>query len=283
MNVRYGVVLRRILEPIFLGSLSNLIVNFLFNPHSYTFRLDEFTVACILSIPVTELNRYIDQKLERKISWIENPQKRFGTHLLFISMGLLVSLNVLGNAYMWFTQKGLFSWKQIGIINLVVLCFAIVLTLINWSIHFYFQWRSAETGRLCALRMMDDLKQKMVLGSRIIELQKGTTTLKIESKAIRVAKIESGTVRVYSDKDIIGVFEGSLGLLYSRLPDYLFFQVTRDAILHRDVIKAVSSSTFGKIQLTIQEINNVQSTYMISRPKAAAFRKWYNSNSAKKE
>jgi hypothetical protein len=242
--------------------------------------VDEFAVAVLLSIPVTELNRFIDQKLERKISWIKRPQRRFGTHLLLISSGLLISLNALGNTYMWITQQGFFSWKEIVIINLVTLCLAILLTVISWSFHFYFRWRSAEINTQDAFRVVDDLRQKIISGKQFIELQRGTSRIKVESKTIRIATIEFGTVRVYLDKGITGIFAGTLSQLYSQLPDHLYFQVTRDTILHRDVVKTVSSSTFGKIDLTIDESIDIPTSYTVSRPRASTFRKWFNSNSA---
>lgn len=273
------MIVRRILEPLFLGAVSNLAVNFIFNPYSYELNLNEFTTACVLCIPITELNRYIDQKLEQKFNWMEYPQQRFAIHLFLISLGLLISLNTLGNAYMWITGKGFFSWRELGIINLVTLCLAILLTIINWSFHFYFRWKNAEANTSGAFRLVHDLREKITRENQLIELQKGTSRIKVESKTIRMATIEFGTVRVYSDKDQCSIFTGSLSQLYSQLPDHLYFQVTRDAILHRDVIKTISPSTFGKIHLTIQETNAAPSTYTVSRPRAAAFRKWYNSNS----
>ena len=107
-------------------------------------QIDEFITACILSIPITELNRYIDKQLEIRINWIVYPKKRFATHLALISLSLLIALNVLGNIYLLITQKGFFSWKEAGIINLVSLGMAIMLTFFNWAVHFYFRWIGAE-------------------------------------------------------------------------------------------------------------------------------------------
>jgi LytTr DNA-binding domain len=277
------MILRRILEPIVLGSVANLIINFIFNPYSYEFRLDELAVACILSIPITELNRYIDKKLERRFNWITHPRKRFVIHLVLISSGMLICLNVLGNAYVWITQQGFFSWKEAGLINLVTLCLAILLTMVNWSFHFYSGWKNAEATMAGAFRTVNNLERRIVQQDQFIELQKGSSKIKVESKTVRIATIELGVVRVYADKDQYGVFAGTLTQLYSQLPDYWYFQVTRDTILHRDVIKTISSSTFGKIDLTIYENDDSSpSIYTVSRPKAAAFRRWYNSNSTKK-
>ena len=243
------------------------------------FYFDEFIIACALSFPITELNRYIDHRIEKKLSWTEHPRKRFATHLLLISFWLVVLLNTLGNAYMWITQKGFFSWKELIIINVVTLCLAILLTIIKWAIHFYSRWIQSETKALESERIANELKQKLTQTARIIEVQKGTAKSKVEAQAIRIAKIQLGTVRVYTKTGDGGIFPGTLSELNAQLPSHLFFQVTRDSILHREAIKSVASSTFGKIQLVVEEGYH-NSNVTVSRPKAAMFRKWYNSTSA---
>lgn len=272
------MMLRRILEPILLGCLANLIVSILFNPHSVEFSFQEFAIACLLSLPITELNRYIDHRLE-KISWTSYPRKRFATHLMLISIWLLILLNALGNLYMWITNQGSFSWKEVLIINTVTLCLAILLTALGWGIHFYTRWVQAETKASETERIAGELKQKLTQSTQAIEVRKGTTKSKVEAQAISMAKIQSGVVRIYSKAGEGSIYPGTLSELMAQLPQHLFFQVSRDVILHRDVVKSISSSTFGKIQLVLSEGEN-QSTVTVSRPKAASFRKWYNSISA---
>jgi hypothetical protein len=268
--------LRRILEPLFLGCAANVAINFLFNPNTFEALPSEFIVACILSVPITESNRYIDRRLEKKIAWLENPRRRLVTHFLLISLLLMVFLNILGSGYMWMAQNGFFSWKELLIINLVTLCLAMILTLIKWGAHFYSHWARAEGKASTSAKMVEDLKRSATTQS--IEIQKGVSKIKMEIQAIRMAKIAFGTVRLYSDNGECGVFPGTLSQLSALLPGSLFFQVTRDAILHREMIGSILTSTFGKIQLTTKQ--PLDSVFTVSRPKAAAFRKWYRSNSA---
>ncbi|SHG97446.1 LytTr DNA-binding domain-containing protein [Chryseolinea serpens] len=271
------MMLRRILEPVFLGCTANVAINFLFNPNAFEIIPSEFVAACILSIPITECNGYIDRRLERKITWLENPRKRLITHFLFISLLLLILLNMLGSGYMWIAQKGFFSWKELLVINLVTLCLAMTLTLVKWGTHFYTRWVRAESKASASAKMAEDLRKSMTGFPQSIEIQKGVSKINMEIQAIRMARIAFGTVRLYSSAGECGVFPGTLSQLAAQLPGYLFFQVTRDAILHREMISSISTSTFGKIQLTIKQPLDVGFT--VSRPKAAAFRKWYNSNS----
>ncbi|WP_160143642.1 LytTR family DNA-binding domain-containing protein [Chryseolinea soli] len=273
--------MRRILEPVFLGCTANVAINFLFNPRAFEVIPNEFIVACILSIPITEGNRSIDRRLEKRITWLENPRKRLVTHFLLISLLLLIFLNVLGNGYMWIAQKGFFSWKELLTINLVTLCLAMILTLMQWGTHFYSRWVHAESKASASAKMAKDLKMSIAGTSQSIEIQKGISKIRMEIQAIRMAKIAFGTVRLYSNDGECGVFPGTLSQLSAQLPGYWFFQVTRDAILHREMINSISTSTFGKIQVTIKQPHDAG--FIVSRPKAAAFRKWYNSKSARKE
>ena len=273
-------MLRRILEPVFLGCTANVAINFLFNPSTFEVIPNEFIVACILSVPITESNRYVDRRLEKKVTWLENPRRRLITHFLLISLLLLIVLNILGNGYMWIAQNGFFSWKELLIINLVTLCLAMTLTLIKWGAHFYSHWVRAENKASASAKMADDLRMSITGPAQRIEIQKGVSKIKIEIQAIRMARIAFGTVRLYSNHGECGVFPGTLSQLSTQLPSHLFFQVTRDAILHREMISSISTSTFGKIHLTVKQPHGEDSGFTVSRPKAAAFRKWYNSNSA---
>jgi len=270
----------RILEPIFLGCTANVVINFLFNPNTFEALPGEFIVACILSIPITEGNRYIDHRLEKKITWLGNPRRRLVTHFFLIALLLLVLLNILGNGYLWITQNGFFSWKELLVINLVTLCLAMALTLLKWGSFFYSRWVRAESRASVSAKMADDLRRSIAGSAQSIEIQKGVSKIRIEVQAIRMARIAFGTVRLYSDNGECGVYPGTLSQLSAQLPGFWFFQVTRDAILHREMISSISTSTFGKIQLTIKP--PLDSGFTVSRPKAAAFRKWYNSNSTRK-
>lgn len=276
------MIFRRILEPILLGSVTNVIVNFIFNPDSFILQWDEWGIACVLSVPITELNRHIDQRLEKKYSWLEFPGKRFSAHFLLISLCLVVSLNFFGIIYMWARQHGFFTLKEYLIIDSVTLCLAMLLTIVNWLVQFYDRWRNAEFRRQEALQQAELLLKKKTSEGQVIELQKGTSKINVESRTIRLASVEHGTVRVYIDKENSGVFPGTLSQFYLLLPGHLFFQVTRDAIVHREIIKTISPSTFGKIDVMVFDGVNPPRTFTISRPKAAAFRKWYNSNSREK-
>ena len=263
-----------------LGSVANVVVNFIFTPDSNHLDIDEFFIASILFIPITELNRFIDKQLERKIKWLEYPKKRIATHLLILTLCLLISLNILGNAYMFIFENGFFTLKETVIINLVSLGVTILLTFVNWAVHFYFRWIGAENIAFENASLVKDLRKIITQPILTTEIQKGPKKINIVLKNIHYAKIDYGAVRIYCNDGESGFFTGSLSQLEALLPNYLFFRITRDAIIHREAIKSISSSTFGKIQLIVKEKNNTHTTYNVSRPKASTFRKWYYSNPA---
>lgn len=269
-------LLQRMGEAVLLGCLANVVVTLLFNPRSVAFSFQEFFIACVLFLPITELSRYLDHRLEKKIRWTDHPLRRFVTHLLLISFCLLLLLNTLGSLYMWMTGQGFFSWTELVIINVVTLCLALLLTGVKWAIHFYHRWVEAETKASESERMTAALKQRLTQSTPTIEVRKGTTKSNLEPKAITIAKIQSGVVRVYTRAGEGSVYPGTLSELMARLPSHLFFQVSRDVILHREVVKSISSSTFGKIHVVVSEGEN-NATVTVSRPKAASFRRWYRS------
>lgn len=273
------ILYRRVVEPIFLGIIANLVINAIFYTHTYDLKLSEFIVAIGLFVPITEMNRYINWRLEGKISWKSYPIKRFVIHFLLIVVSLIIALNLFGHLYLYITQQSFFSWKELLIINLVTLFLAVLLTFIKWAVQFYNQWVSAESHVSASVRMIDELKRQLVQPAGYIEVEKGNSQINIEIPSIRLARVIFGIVRVYSDEGICGTFPHSLTQLTDLLPDQLFFQVSRDAILHKCVIKSITSAAYGKILVTLHAPHDNEHTFTVSRTKAAAFRKWYNSSS----
>ena len=270
---------KRIAEPIILGSISNIVVNYIFDPVAPDFDWIEFLIASILAVPVTELNRYINRALEKKFSWEQHPWRRFFHHSGYLTLSLILSINILGNSYMWITGKGFFTGKELFIINLTTLVIALLLTVVNWTADFYMRWRKAEFQLRDASDELDRLKSKIEWSSQPIELQKGNTKYQVKVKDLRLAKSALGIIRVYMENGEYGTFPGTLNQLASQLPEHLFFRAARNIIIHREIILAISPSTFGTVQLKTKEITKDVNKITVSRPKAAVFRKWYYSTS----
>lgn len=265
----------RLMEPIILGSLANMIINYVFDPDDPDFIFSEFLAAWILCIPITELNRLIDHRLERRFSWTRDFKHRFLYHLFYLTLSLAIILNLVGNIYVYLRGDSFYSLKETAIINAVTFALSLVLTASKWTVSFYKRWRTTEIDLHDSVKELDELKSVVNQHSKRIELQRGKSRFKIAAQDLRVAKSEFGIVRVSCAGDDTGIFSGTLSELAALLPEDLFFVVGRNVLIHKEMIKSVSSSTFGKVLLTTHENEEL----MVSRQKASSFRKWFNSGS----
>ncbi len=268
----------RVLEPILLGGIANIIINYIFDPKNPDFLLNEFLVAFMFAFVVTEANRKINMVLDKKISWTHNFRKRFIYHLIYLTISLALILNVLGNIYLWIIGDGFHTLNELLIINLSVLILAFLLTVLKWATHFYNNWSKAEIHLADSTKKFDELKSEIGKSEQQIELLKNNNIYRINVNDIQLARIEYGIVWVYFETDNKGVYQGKLNNLKMLLPDFLFFQATRNTVLRKDIIVSISSATYGKIDVKLNEKLLADNTLTVSRPKASQFRKWYNSN-----
>lgn len=269
----------RVIEPIILGSLVNILVNYIFNPSNPDFIWDEFFNAWIFALIVTETNRKIDKALEKKYKWTNDFNKRFYLHLIYLSLSLLFFINVIGNIYLWIKGEGLHTLKEITIINLSVFVIALLLTLLKWTSHFYRNWRKTEVALQYSTEKINTLKSAIIQKPQFIELRKANELFKINTDEIQFAKSEFGVIWVYYQMYQKAIFHGTLGKLEAQLPKSKFFRVNRNIIINKTMIISLSSSTYGKVLLKVKDYISKNDEITVSRPKASSFRKWYNSNS----
>ncbi len=269
----------RFLEPILLGSIANIVINFIFDPTNPDFILKEFFVAIVFSAILTEINRLIDIKLDKKISWTQNLGKRFIYQLLYLTLTLLVLLNIIGNIYILVIGDDFYSIWEYVVINLCVFGVALLFTFLKWSMHFYKNWIQAERNLENTHEHLNELKSEFNKTNTQIELQKGNSLLRVKAENVELVQAELGIIWVYFDVEK-AVFPNTLANLVALLPKHLFFHATRNTIVRRDSIVSTSPSTYGKINLIVQSTLEGNTSITISRLKAASFRKWYNSSSS---
>jgi DNA-binding LytR/AlgR family response regulator len=277
MNILGKINYWRIGEPILLGSLANIFINIAFNPSNPDSSLQEFVVAILLCIPITELNRYIDLKLESKYSWTIAPKKRFFYNLLYLVLTLLFTLNVLGNIYMILMDYSFYTWDELLVINIITFTIALLFTIFKWTTHFYKKWKKTELNLNDSNLKFNELSSKMEESLQSITLQKMDSKIQAKVSNIRIAKSEYEVVKVFMESGEFYIFHGTLSKLASLLPEHLFFPVTRNILLHRKMIQSITSSTYGKVALKISTSKAHDESVTVSRPKASTFRKWYNS------
>ncbi|WP_411030694.1 LytTR family transcriptional regulator DNA-binding domain-containing protein [Spongiimicrobium sp. 3-5] len=267
----------RLLEPILLGSVANMVVNFVFDPSNPDFILKEFLVAIAFSVPITELYRLIDLRLEKKYSWTISPKKRFGYNLLYLTLALLFTINVLGNAYIVIIGDDFYTWQELLTINLITFFVALLLTLVKWTTHFYKKWKLTAMDLDKSDQKFNELSSKLDPKSHSIKLLRKNDEYISQVKDIRMAKSEFGVVKVFMVNGEFYIFHGTLSKLASLLPEELFFPVTRSLIIHHQIIISIASSTYGKVSVKVEEMDIDISNVTVSRPKASTFRKWYHS------
>lgn len=273
----------RLLEPILLGSFANITINFIFNPRNPDFILEEFLIAIFFSFIITEINHQINLHLDKKHHWTQSFSKRFLYHLGYLSLFLIIVLNVIGNLYIWLAGHSFHPLNETLTINLSVFILAFILTTLKWAKHFYQSWKTTETHLYDSASKLHSLQSEIDKSSSQIELIKGNNLHQVSVEEIRFAKTEHGIVRVYYNQGEDAVFNGTLNGLYDLLPDYSFFLVSRNIILHRDSILSIASSSYGKIDVSPKEDLTKEGIITVSRLKAAAFRKWYYSSSTANE
>jgi len=270
---------RRILEPIFLGSIANILINYLFDPIHPAFIVDEFAIAILLCIPITELNRYIDKALEKRYSWTVDPVKRFFYHLLLLALVILISLNILGNGYMLFSGKSLFRFHEIFQVNIITFLLVLILTISNWMLYFLQLWRKSELELGDSKQILHDLEYKIGQSQDTLELQKGHKKYFINIEQIRLAIFNHGIVWIYTAGGERYIYGSTIYKLNKILPDHLFYSITRKAIIHYKTVQSISSGAYGKIELIIIPIDNVPQHFTVSRLKASSFRSWLKGTS----
>lgn len=267
----------RITEPILLGSVANLIINIIFNPNNpgVWWSKTEFVVAILFCLPITETNRYVEKKMEKKYK-NAHPFKLFIIQLTILSLVMLLVLNVVGRIYHWAFHDDFYSLGELFIINLIVFFVGFILVFFRWAIKFYKKWQNTEEDLVESKTVLNEMSSDLKRKDETIILRRSNEDCNVKISEIKTAYIEFGIVKVLLSKDEFYVFDGSLTALFDDLPKNLFFLVTRNIILHRDSITSISSSSYGKVllktSLPIQELVEIT----VSRPKASSFRKWYH-------
>jgi len=269
----------RLLQPVLIGTIANILVNYIFNPANPDFLWEEFLAAIILIIPVTETNHFLDLKLGKKYDWIGSFGKRLGLHLVLLLGASILVLNILGNIYIYIIGGGFYSLREYIIINVVAFSVTAFLTGLSWMSFYFKRWKEAELNLQKSNRNLSDIRKKLEASAPSIQLLQGSKTILIPANEITTANITHGVVRVQTKLNGAAIHQGSLTELKNILPNALFFMPNRNSIIHRDSILSFKSSSFGKIEIELKNIVDPIENITVSRQKASSFRRWFNTTS----
>lgn len=276
----YRLDYHRLLQPVLLGTIANILVNYIFDPASPDFLWDEFLAAIILVIPITEMNHFIGLRLERKFNWIDSFKKRLGLHLLFLLGASILVLNILGNIYVYFKGGDFFSLQEYIIINVVAFAVTVFLTGLSWMAFYFKRWKAAELNLQETTKSLTDMQKTLKVSEPSIQLLKGSKKIVIPANEVIAANIIHGVVRVQTQLNDSAIYSGSLAEFQKLLPDSLFFMANRSSVVRRDSILSFKSSSFGKIEVELRNVTDSTKNITVSRKKASAFRRWFNADSA---
>lgn len=270
----------RFLQPVILGSVSNILVNYIFNPSDPDFILEEFIAAIALSIPLTETNHFIDLRLENKYGWINSFRKRLSVHLFLLLGVTIFGINLFGNIFIYIKGDSFYSLHETIIINAIAFFVAVLLTGLSWMAFYFNRWKETELDLVESNRRLSDVQKSIRESDKPIPLSKGSKKIVVATKEIDAAYILHGIVRVETKANGSTTYHGTLLELGQILPPSLFFIANRSIILHRDLVHTFNSSTYGKINVELKTNIDSLKSVTVSRKKASAFRKWFNSVSS---
>ena len=271
-----------IVESILLGFIANLLINLFFNPGNPKdwWSIPELIIAILFCIPITFSNRVIENKLEAKFNWTTDTGKRFFYQLLYLTIIVLITVNVIGRIYHWIIEEPFYTNSEILIINLVVFIMTLLLVIFKWALHFYKKWKISEVNLKETNLKFEELRYKSRRSNKSLRLQKRNSDYIISVEEVRLVKSEFGVVRVYMKNGDSFFFKDTLSKIASLLPEDRFFQLTRNMIAHYTQIVSIESATYGKVLVRLKDVSFEENEIFVSRLKASAFRKWYNSISS---
>ena len=264
----------RLLQPIIFGVASNLLVNFIFDPVKPDLDVQEFAMAIILFIPITEFNRLLDIRLNKHYNWLSMPLKRLGYHLLFLLIFTTFILNVLGNTYLLIIGSGFFSIKQLIIITITSFTLSVFLTALNWASYYYDMWKQSEQYRHESKKRHDEVINDLKKSADSITCSKGNHKIMVPIESIAISYITLGIVQVEYGNRHRCIYNEPLKNLFELLPNHQFFMANRNTIINKGNIKSYTSSSYGKIEVNLK--SDKYPKIYIPRQRAAAYRKWYS-------
>lgn len=272
--------MNRIFQSILLGITANIVINFIFNPENPDFLWSEFLAAILLSWPIIELNRLLDNRLVLNNQRIKSFGKRLLLHLIVLFSSIVIVLNVLGNLYIFLQGHSFYTLKEILTINTVSFFMATFLTGFNWMAHYYLQWKITETNLLKSEKNLSEIKTKQNATHQTIQLTKGTKQINVPINDIIAASIKNGITIIETNTQLkSAIFSGTIKELENSLPSDLFFLARRNMIIRKETVQSVSSGIYGKVEIELKIGEKELIPVTISRGKASTFRKWLNSDS----
>lgn len=222
--------------------------------------------SLLIAFPVVEYTAFVSRRLDRKVSWIQNPLQRglfqtfFGVILTSVITFLLASL------YFYARGVNIFDTLYLRIDFPLVVCLLLVMNLLFALQSLYRHIRSGEhvAGNFAETTEIKSPKNLIV--------RKGNQTISLPLNEIAYFYLldENRYARTFQGQKLM-VTE-SLEELEAMLDPAHFFRANRQVIVNRKACSGYETIEFGKLELVCEPV--FHSAIIVSQRKAKEFRQW---------
>lgn len=268
----------RWISPILLGISANFLVNAILNFRRPidTFQWDEYINAILGSIILLEGQRLISRKLDRHFPWSGGLLKRVLVQVSFHMVFIVFTINLLLILVHWLYYDGFYSPEELTVINSAVLVIALVFSLAETGMKFHQNWHQS----LSLLKTMEQELESIESNSskeKPIEILFGNVRHLIPVRDVICATSEARSVYICTRDDRKLFYPHSLESLSQVLNINSFYRANRQTILNIASVASTRSLAQGKIEVTLISGQSHPQSIIVSRIKAAEFRKWLKS------
>lgn len=252
--------------------LINAVLDYKYQRPLVSFSLEEYFNAIIGAFVFLKGTRWISYRLDNRMAWEAGVRKRLTTQLLLQLAYILVSVNLLVISITYFVYGGFYSFEDLLLINVSTVSITFFFSAIDTGIYFYHNWKQVSSAPKVTSPSSGYGKPIQISLGRVHHL--------VPQQDIQCAVSEAGSALIITREERKLVYSESLDALMKNLDPSQFFRANRQTIVHHELVKSIKPLEHGKIEASLKPVNGQAQTVVISRTKAAEFRRWLKAQSA---
>lgn len=203
--------------------------------------------------------------LDRKLPYGARPLRRILVQLAATTVTGLLTIILITEGV-----NGLFADHPVprSFYTFDIFIFIIWIFVINGiyiGLHYYTEWSTSESERR---------NEKLVRKTGFLVSQ-GKQQLFVQFEEIACLYIEGEYVILLSSASKKYFLSQSLDTCETSLPEEWFFRLNRQILVHRAFITGFNRVENGKLEVFLKPMTGEMSPVLVSRTKAAAFKKWF--------
>ncbi|MEP1093874.1 MAG: LytTR family transcriptional regulator DNA-binding domain-containing protein [Cyclobacteriaceae bacterium] len=244
--------------------LINLILDYKYQRPLVSFSLEEYINAIIASFVLLSGTRLITKRLDNRVPWGNGVRRRLVIQLMLHLFFIITALNIMVISITYFFYGGFYEFGDLMVINISVVSLVFFFTLIDTGIYFHNNWLNASST--------DD--SIIINAQKPVQVSLGKSQHFVSQENINCAIGQSGLVVIVTKEGRRLPYSQSLDTLVTKLNTDQFFRANRQIILSHGIIETMMSIEYGKIRVNLSKGNGYPENVIISRTRAAEFRKW---------